>query len=863
MLSSTPTHHPTPTQPRHHTPPPPPSSSSSRLDLTSPHFDAAAYLANVHGNASASELETLALSFRDSLEEQTAVLQNLVKGNFARFVSCRTAVDALGSAMSADMEARGGDSVLADLDALYGDLEHTINAALGSVLDRSSVISQRRHLLAVLEKHARVVRVPAAMALAAAEGNPKRVVAEYSRLVRGKGEVALHDPLIGHVLRAVAVIRDNLAADLIASLADHSLSQQDRSRVIVTLLRLDADQDPVRLALHMAANRVLSGLASVVVDPSGDDPARAAYVKQLADSLLETLPPFADLCVAIASGAYTEEQNNRVLSRARIRTVLLREARDKGASTHNDDDDSDNESSDGDDNDDDWGMPPEEIFGAKHVREEEVRVMDAVSNALTEAFFPSVVVPSSVLRSRNRSSDTLSKMRQGSSPVISATSSPVHASSGKTRSEPSVLPFLQELRVRTTRRKELRPFMHAGIQYLASAYSSLLARGLSSEVLTPVLGVLDRVTRFFVKRSCSETMGRVLHAVADSARAWKVSPDGPRVLAIVADAQAILVDAFTRLASVVPPDAELKAIIRTALIESLLALLNGLHSHIFGMAPAAKHLAAVHAGSSSSSSVSVSSIADKAHKRKRSRSRTIKLTQVPTAVVESKASWDLGVSPTIQAGPSREHLLTALANIRECLHSVFDDIADAVFSKFTWSDDEMDENYAKLESVRTAGERLGSLIARQYVLTVLTDSQVFGMGTEHVWIPDGAQAWRPSPWALRMLLELGLAHAEISSSAPGAEHGLLNALVEGMASQLLLKVPHIHSPALPADIILVTRVLSNYTTPIAQQRFHHALYHAQAMSFGSDADHESSALEDLIQEYLHTRQAWKQFICFE
>ncbi|KNC49158.1 uncharacterized protein AMSG_11854 [Thecamonas trahens ATCC 50062] len=514
------------------------------VDLGSSEFVAAAYLAAHHGRSSQAQLETVALSFRDSLEEQTAHLQALVKDNFGRFVACRASVDALAAAMRVDVEGAGGELPTRAVEEAYVRLEAGLGGALDEVLERADNIAARKELQAVLAKHAAVLRVPARMAKAAAAQHYELVVAEYGKMVRGASAGQLSSSFFVRILKQVLRIRDSVCEKLGKQLAGRRVGAGEQARLISTLLRLDARQNPLVLAVKVVSGRVMEELESGQQAAGHDDSGRLGLVRRITRLMREALPSFAALCALTTDPSFVAEAAARERSRARLEGVEAGECGEGGSEGSEE--------------------------ASRVVEAEMERVVGGLADALTEAFFPSVVVPSALSRG-----ECVPATPDGAlSPANSSAS--LQGGTGAGRGGVGKLPFLQELRVRTTRRKELRPFMHGGIQLVAGAYSGLLADGVSSGTLAPLLAVLDRVTRFVVRKTCGEIKGRVRQVVSDPARAWQLAPDDDvRLLALVADARAVLVEGFSRLAAVVPPDAELKAMLRGAVSEALALVLDG------------------------------------------------------------------------------------------------------------------------------------------------------------------------------------------------------------------------------------------------------------------------------------------------
>ncbi|KAG6977424.1 hypothetical protein JG688_00000351 [Phytophthora aleatoria] len=218
-------------------------SNQAEIDLSSPLFNAARYLAATHANTSFSQLQTELEVLRKTTSDKTEQLKALVSAHFDQYLSCHEAVRTLAADVSAHQQ---------ETEALVGDMQNlgrVADASLAVMLQRAKEQRRIRHTLAVLARLRPILELTGKMKASLRIQDYDTLAVDFARLKHQSGKIAnLAAPLkrvviAGHEIAAAA------NAELLRKLEDMSASVSDQKRAIEVLTALGLVEKPILTCL--------------------------------------------------------------------------------------------------------------------------------------------------------------------------------------------------------------------------------------------------------------------------------------------------------------------------------------------------------------------------------------------------------------------------------------------------------------------------------------------------------------------------------------------------------------------------------------------------------------------------------------
>ncbi|RLN06016.1 hypothetical protein BBJ28_00004487 [Nothophytophthora sp. Chile5] len=229
--------------------------SQAEIDLSSPSFDAARYLAATHAVRSASDTDsgiilgftyawfTALTELRRATSDKTEQLKALVSAHFDQYLSCHEAVRALATDVSAHHR---------DTEALVGDMQsmrRVADASLAVMLQRAREQRRIRHTLAVLARLRPILELTARMKASLRLKDYDALAADYARVKHQSSKTGNLAVPLKRVVAAAHEIAATANAELLQRLEDMSASVTDQKRAIDVLTALGLVEKPILTCL--------------------------------------------------------------------------------------------------------------------------------------------------------------------------------------------------------------------------------------------------------------------------------------------------------------------------------------------------------------------------------------------------------------------------------------------------------------------------------------------------------------------------------------------------------------------------------------------------------------------------------------
>ncbi|ETM39744.1 hypothetical protein L914_14134 [Phytophthora nicotianae] len=218
-------------------------SNQSEIDLSSPLFNAAQYLAVTHASTSFSELQTELQVLRKTTSDKTEQLKALVSAHFDQYLSCHEAVRTLAADVGAHQQ---------ETEALVGDMQNlsrVTDASLAVMLQRAREQRRIRHTLAVLARLRPILELTSKMKASLRIQDYETLAVDYARLKHQSGKIANLAAPLKRVVTAGHEIAATANAELLRKLEDMSASVSDQKRAIDVLTALGLVEKPILTCL--------------------------------------------------------------------------------------------------------------------------------------------------------------------------------------------------------------------------------------------------------------------------------------------------------------------------------------------------------------------------------------------------------------------------------------------------------------------------------------------------------------------------------------------------------------------------------------------------------------------------------------
>ncbi|KAJ1696288.1 hypothetical protein LUZ63_004800 [Rhynchospora breviuscula] len=334
-----------------------------KILYSSPNFDPKAFLARVHQETSAADLESGALTLKTDLKGRTQQKKQLVKENFDCFVSCKTTIDDIESKLRQIEEDPEGAGT-AHLYEVTQRISEVANRAFQPLFERQAQADKIRSVQGMLQRFRTLFNLPSSIRGNIKKGEYDLAVREY----RKAKSIVLpsHVGILKRVLEEVEKVMQEFRAMLYKSMEDPFLDLAELENIVRLLLELEPDSDPVWHYLNIQNRRIhglfekctvdhearmealqkqikgklqsdarwrqlqedsnkslevdLSSAEAVQVEPHttslmGEeaDTLRASYIRRMTAVLLQHIPAFWRLALSVFSGKFAKSTAGNVI----------------------------------------------------------------------------------------------------------------------------------------------------------------------------------------------------------------------------------------------------------------------------------------------------------------------------------------------------------------------------------------------------------------------------------------------------------------------------------------------------------------------------------------------------------------------
>ncbi|XP_078172685.1 exocyst complex component SEC5A-like [Carex rostrata] len=337
--------------------------SREKILYSSPNFDPKAFLARVHQETSAADLESGALTLKTDLKGRTQQKKQLVKENFDCFVSCKTTIDDIESKLRQIEEDPEGAGT-AHLYEVTQRISSVANRAFQPLFERQAQADKIRSVQGMLQRFRTLFNLPSSIRGSIKKGEYDLAVREY----RKAKSIVLpsHVGILKRVLEEVDKVMHEFRGMLYKSMENPLLDLAELENIVRLLLELEPDSDPVWHYLNIQNRRIrglfekctidhearmetlqnrireklqsdarwrqlqedsnkslevdLSTVEAVQLDTHttslmGEeaDTLRASYIRRLAAVLLQHIPAFWRLALSVFSGKFAKSTAGNVI----------------------------------------------------------------------------------------------------------------------------------------------------------------------------------------------------------------------------------------------------------------------------------------------------------------------------------------------------------------------------------------------------------------------------------------------------------------------------------------------------------------------------------------------------------------------
>ncbi|EYU36852.1 hypothetical protein ABFS82_14G306300 [Erythranthe guttata] len=231
-------------------------SAREKMNYYSEKFDAKLFLARVHLDTSAAELESGALSLKTDLNGRTQQKKQLVKENFDCFVSCKTTIDDIESKLKRIEEDPEGAGTSQLFDCIQG-VSLLSNRAFGPLFERQAQAEKIRSVQGMLQRFRTLFNLPSAIRGNISKGEYDLAVREY----RKAKSIVLpsHVGILKRVLEEVEKVMQEFKGMLYKAMEDPNIDLTNLENTVRLLLELEPESDPIKRYLNIQ-NRKMRGL---------------------------------------------------------------------------------------------------------------------------------------------------------------------------------------------------------------------------------------------------------------------------------------------------------------------------------------------------------------------------------------------------------------------------------------------------------------------------------------------------------------------------------------------------------------------------------------------------------------------------
>ncbi|XP_008781410.1 exocyst complex component SEC5A-like isoform X2 [Phoenix dactylifera] len=238
-------------------------STREKVMYSSSNFDPKVFLARVHQETSAADLESGALTLKTDLKGRTQQKKQLVKENFDCFVSCKTTIDDIQLKL-AQIEEDPEGAGTAHLHQITQNIGAVANHAFEPLIERQVQAEKIRSVQGMLQRFRTLFNLPSAIRGSISKGEYDLAVREY----RKAKSIVLpsHVGILKRVLEEVEKVMQEFRVMLYKSMEDPHLDLADLENIARLLLELEPDSDPLWHYLNIQNRRIRGLLEKCTLD---------------------------------------------------------------------------------------------------------------------------------------------------------------------------------------------------------------------------------------------------------------------------------------------------------------------------------------------------------------------------------------------------------------------------------------------------------------------------------------------------------------------------------------------------------------------------------------------------------------------
>ncbi|KAJ7561112.1 hypothetical protein O6H91_03G014300 [Diphasiastrum complanatum] len=216
--------------------------SREKVLYHSENFDPKFFLARIHQNTSAADLEAGDVALKRDLQNRKQQLKKLVKENFDCFISCKNTIDDIHSKLQQIEEDPEGSGTLYLSGAIQA-VDGVAKRAFGPLLERQAQAERIRSVQGMLQRFRTLFNLPSAIRANISKGEYDMAVREYKK---AKSLVLpSHVGILKKVLEEVEKVVQELKDMLFKFMEDPHIDVAHLENTIRILLELEPDSDPV------------------------------------------------------------------------------------------------------------------------------------------------------------------------------------------------------------------------------------------------------------------------------------------------------------------------------------------------------------------------------------------------------------------------------------------------------------------------------------------------------------------------------------------------------------------------------------------------------------------------------------------
>ncbi|KAK7357114.1 hypothetical protein VNO80_16397 [Phaseolus coccineus] len=236
-----------------------------KLLYFSEHFDAKLFLARIHMNTSAADLEAGAISLKTDFKSRTEQRKQLVKDNFDCFVSCKTTIDDIESKLRRIEDDPEGSGTSHLFNIIQG-VSLQANRALKPLFERQAQAEKIRTVQGMLQRFRTLFNLPSTICGSISKGEYDLAVREYKKAKSIALPSHIQVGILKRVLEEVEKVMNDFKTMLFQSMEDPQIDLTNLENTVRLLLDLEPESDPVWHYLNIQNQRIRGLLEKCTLD---------------------------------------------------------------------------------------------------------------------------------------------------------------------------------------------------------------------------------------------------------------------------------------------------------------------------------------------------------------------------------------------------------------------------------------------------------------------------------------------------------------------------------------------------------------------------------------------------------------------